>query len=310
MASLVGLGVSACQPPLPVLRVGAIPFAGYGFLFLAHDLGLLAPHRVQMKELRSSTDVLRALASGRLEAAALTLDEVLTGLQGGIPLTVVAVLDQSAGADVVMARPPIQRAADLRGRRIGVESSAVGAFMMAALLDAAALRAQDVQLVQVALPDSATAYRQGRADAVVTAEPWASQLEAEGAQRVFDSRAIPGRIVDVLAVRTELLATQAAQVRVLVDSHFDALARYQKDRAPLAPLLAPVLQLPADQVDQAFRGLDLPSRQANQALMAPSGPLVRGLPSLVALLQAQGLLEAVALDTTALMDPRWVQGRP
>ena len=32
----------------------------------------------------------------------------------------------------------------------------------------------------------------------MTAEPWASQLEALGGLRVFDSTAIPGRIVDVM----------------------------------------------------------------------------------------------------------------
>lgn len=36
-----GLGLGGCSPPLAPLRVGAIAFAGYGFLFLAQDLGLL-----------------------------------------------------------------------------------------------------------------------------------------------------------------------------------------------------------------------------------------------------------------------------
>jgi NitT/TauT family transport system substrate-binding protein len=180
-AAGLSLGLGGCRAPLPPLRLGAIPFAGYSFLFLAEELGLLDGHQVQLKELRSTTDVMRALATGRLEAAALTLDEVLTGLQGGLQLKVVAVLDQSAGADAVMARPGLHHPADARGRRVAVESSAVGALMLAAFLDVAGLAPSDVEQVRVALPDSAEAFRNGRADLVVTAEPWASQLEAEGA---------------------------------------------------------------------------------------------------------------------------------
>lgn len=308
MAIAAGLSLSGCQAPPPVLRLGAIPFAGYSFLFLAQALGLTDPRLVRMKELRSNTDVMRALATSRLDAAALTLDEVLSGVQGGLALQVVAVLDQSAGADAVMARPPLREARDLRGRRIAVESSAVGALMLAALLDAAGLRAADVEQVRTALPDSAEAYRQGRADAVVTAEPWASQLEAEGAIRLFDSRAIPGRIVDVLVVRHEVLATHAQQVEAAVNGHFAALHRFQTQPATVSATLAQRLQLPPAEVASAFQGLDLPSRQANQQLLARGGVVAQGLPALVALLQAQGLLERRALDTTDLLDPRWVQG--
>lgn len=302
-----GWSLAGCQAPPPVLRLGAIPFAGYSFLFLAQELGLLDPRLVRIKELRSNTDVMRALATGRLDAAALTLDEVLSGVQGGLALRVVAVLDQSAGADAVMARPPLGDARELRGRRIAVESSAVGALMLAALLDAAGLQAADVEQVRTALPDSAEAYRQGRADAVVTAEPWASQLEAEGAIRLFDSRAIPGRIVDVLAVRREVLDTHARQVQAAVDGHFRALARYQAQPAGVREVLAQRLQLAPAEVASAFQGLDLPSRPTNQRLLAAGGTVAQGLPALVALLQAQGLLERGALDTTGLLDARWVQ---
>ncbi len=307
MLAAAGLGLAGCQPPPPVLRLGAIPFVGYSFLFLAEALGLFDAKQVRMKELRSNTDVMRALATGRLEAAALTLDEVLTGVQGGLALKVIAVLDQSAGADAVMARPPLRSAAELRGRRVAVESSAAGALMMAALLESAGLRAADVEQVRVALPDTAEAYRQGRADAVVTAEPWASQLEAEGARRIFDSRAIPGRIVDVLVVRSDVLVTQSAQVRAAVDGHFQALARYQADPAAHAVQLALRLQLPPEQIAQAFSGLDLPDRDANQALLAPDGAVSAALPALAALLQAQGLIDGGDLDTSSLIDPRWVQ---
>lgn len=301
------LAASGCSAPPSPLRVGAIPFAGYGFLFLAQDLGLLGDDVARVHELRSNTDVIEALTDGRLEVAALTLDEVLATVLDGVPLKVVAVLDFSAGADVVLGRPGIESPAQARGRRVAAESSAAGALMLAAFLDAGRLTASDIRLVPTPLPDTAQAWREARADVVVTAEPWASQLQREGAVRLFDSRAIPGRIVDVLVARDDVVSRSMGQGRQLVQAHFRALARFQADPARVAAALARRLQLPPDEVLGAFRGLDLPGSEANRRLLAADGDVARGLPTLARLLYDKGLIRKVA-ETEGLIDRRWLEG--
>jgi NitT/TauT family transport system substrate-binding protein len=261
----------------------------------------------RVHELRSNTDVIEALTDGRLEVAALTLDEVLATVLDGVALKVVAVLDLSAGADVVLGRPGIESPAQARGRRVAAESSAAGALMLAAFLDAGGLTAGDIQLVPTPLPDTAQAWREGRAEVVVTAEPWASQLQREGALRLFDSRAIPGRIVDVLVAPDGVVARAAGQGRRLVQAHFRALARFQADPARIAPALARRLQLPPDEVLGAFRGLDLPGPEANRRLLAAEGDVARGLPSLARLLHDKGLIRKPA-ETDGLIDRRWLEG--
>ena len=83
-SSTAGLVLAGCQEPIPALRVGSILFPTYEYAFLARDLGLLDPKRVRLIELPASTYTLRALAAGQLEAAQLTLDEVITARSGGI----------------------------------------------------------------------------------------------------------------------------------------------------------------------------------------------------------------------------------
>lgn len=305
-ALAAGVGLSACQAPLAPFRVGAISFAGYGFLFLAQDLGLLDGANVRLHELRSNTDVLRALALGRLEAAALTLDEVLTGIHFGVPLKVVAVLDVSAGADAVMGRAGFTRPEMARGRRVAVEGSAVGALMLSAFLDVAQLRPEEVRLVPMPLTETATALSEGKVDLAVTAEPWASQLESAGATRLFDSRGIPGRIVDVLAVRTEFLASRPEAIRGVLRGHFAALARFQRGPEGVLDRLATLLQLAPSAVPSAFRGLELPDQVANSRILAPEGSVTRGLPELAQLLHRQGLVSR-PVDPSDLIDTRWVR---
>ena len=148
---------------------------------------------------------------------------MLSARADGIDLKVALILDVSDGADVVLARPPLTLR-QLEGRRIAVEDSAGGAIMLSALLAAAGLRIEQVRKVSYTLDRSVDFYRQKQADFVITVEPWGSRLEQVGAQRIFDSRRIPGRIVDVLAVRADAAKSHPAALRQLVRAHFQALA--------------------------------------------------------------------------------------
>ena len=113
------LGVlSGCGDPDPPLKVGTIVFPGYEFLFLARESGQLKPEEVRLVELLSSTDNLRLVEENRLDAATLTVDEVMATRAKGVDLRIVAVLDVSEGADAVMARAGIATPEQLRGRRV------------------------------------------------------------------------------------------------------------------------------------------------------------------------------------------------
>ncbi|OYU42363.1 MAG: hypothetical protein CFE44_24420, partial [Burkholderiales bacterium PBB4] len=197
MALSAAAYLPACSKPTPLLRVGSIVFPSYELMFLARELQMLDPKQIRLVELQANTDTLRALASGQLEAAALTLDEMMSARADGVDLRAVLVLDVSDGADVVVGRPGVSLD-HLRGKRIGVEDGAMGAIMLSALLATTQLTVHDVIKVPSTLERSVEIYQKGRVDAIVTAEPWATQLQKLGATRLFDSKSIPGRIVDVL----------------------------------------------------------------------------------------------------------------
>lgn len=300
--------LAACTAPLPRLRVGSIVFPGYELLFLARELGLLDESQLRLVEMHSNTDTMRALATGRLEAAALTLDEAMSQRADGVDLRVLAVLDISAGADVVLSRHPLPSLAELAGKRIGVEDDASGAVMLGALLDAAGLSPGMVVKVPITLDGSVEAYRSGEVDAVVTAEPWAAQLEAEGAVRLFDSRAIPERIVDVLTARADVLQSQHSALRQLVAGHFTALQLLREQPERAVRLMAPRLQLPPEAVLPSFRGLQLPDAAQNRRLLDPAGgAFAQSVQRLQQQMLGQGLLRrSVAL--AELFDASFLPG--
>ena len=104
-------GLMACsEPPQPPLVVGLNTWVGYDPLVLARDRGLADARQVKVVELISSAEALRHLRNGLLDAAGLTMDEALRLVDSGFDVRIVALLDTSAGADVVVAAPQVRLA--------------------------------------------------------------------------------------------------------------------------------------------------------------------------------------------------------
>lgn len=298
--------LAACSPPLANFNVGTIVFPGYEFLHLASEMGLYRDRGIRLVEMLSSTDNQRVLATGRVQAATLTIDEVMTARAEGLDLRVVLVFDVSAGADAVMAKPTVRSVKDIAGLRVGVEDGAMGVVMFEALLAAAGLKADQVVKVPMTADQSLQTYDSGKVDALVTFEPWVTQLEARGAKRLLDSTAVPERIVDVLAVHADAIEPYAGPIRSLVQGHFVARQRFLADPTAGAPMAAR-LEVPAAEVPQAFRGLLLPDVQENLRILRPGGRFDQSVQELQKVFLARGLLRR-AIPTTDMVDTRFLTG--
>lgn len=171
LASCAAL-LSACGARYEApLTVGTNTWTGYEPLYLARDLGLHEGLPLRLVELGSTTQSMDGLRTGRLDMAGLTLDEALTLVQEGIPIKVIWVVDISQGADALVARYGVAGLADLRGRKVGVEQTAVGAYMLNAALAKAGLRTTDITVVPLPLDEHLTAWRESQVDALVTFDP-------------------------------------------------------------------------------------------------------------------------------------------
>lgn len=287
----------AKSPELP-LRIAIISWPGYETLHLAQSLGYFYETQVRLVEMTNNSQSSHALRNGTVDAALLTLDELLSLMQDGIDLRVVLVMDTSNGADAVIARPEIANLQSLHGKRIAVETTAVGALMLDAMLTAGDMKAADINLIEMPVNEHVEAYQKGKIDAAVTFEPSRSQLLAQGGQILFDSQSIPGRIMDVLAVRAEVLPDHKQSLTALVAAHFKALDYIKDHPQEAAVRLAPFLGVSADQVLPQFAGLQLPDLAANHALLAGATP---SLP-LAATQLGELMLRRHLLHSTVAMD--------
>ncbi len=222
LIGLISLLVScAATPPRP-LRVAVNSWPGYETLYLSKNLGHYDNTPIQLVDFASGTEEVRAYQNGSVEAAALSLDQVLVLATTHPDVRIVTVMDFSHGGDVILAKPEFSTLNALKGKRIGVEANALGAYIITRALQQAEMSPKDVEIVSLGVSEHERAFKTGRVDAVVTFGPARTRLLAKGAKQLFDSTQIPGEIVDVLVMREAVLSEPAAIA--LVQGRFRALA--------------------------------------------------------------------------------------
>lgn len=287
LLAVAGLGLASCVEDAP-LRIGTHPWPGYESFYLARHFGWL-PENTQLVDGGDLGESLQRLSQGQLDAACMTLDELLRARDSGLPLAAVLVLDESVGADVVLARPSIRQLEDLRGKRIGMEHGAVGSLILLKLLEAAGLAIEDVQPVDIPLAKQVFAWREGNVDAVITYAPVSNLIERDGGIRLFDSRSFPGTIFDVLAIRQDRLATLVPTVEATIAAHFRALEHLRINREDALRRIAAWRHLSYEETVMDFGGLYLPELAANRRMLAPGGDLSLAARNLLASMRGRQL---------------------
>jgi len=277
---LVVLLLFGCEAPEPPkredpIRIGTNVWPGYEPLYLARELDDWPADQLRLVEYPSASEVLRAFRNQSLEAASLTLDEVLLLRSQGIPVTVILIHDISDGGDVIIARQGIRDMAQLKGRRVGVEAGALGALMLTRALELNNLSLDDIVVVNSDVNRHERAFISHEVDAVVTFEPVRSRLLDQGGHEIFSSKQIPGEIVDVLAVHRSVFESRPQAMKYLTSSWFRAIAYMQQNMPDAADLMAARLHISPQAVIESYQGLVLPDLALNKAMLGGEQPTLQ-----------------------------------
>ncbi|MBN2645050.1 MAG: ABC transporter substrate-binding protein [Desulfuromonadaceae bacterium] len=295
--SLVAWNLSGRTPA----RLAIHPWIGYQSLTLCEQEGLLDARQVRLVSTASASESSRMLREGLVDGAAMTLDDVLSLRNDGVPLTVVLFFDASAGADLLLARPDISTLAQLKGRTIGMEDSTLGRLILAEALAQAGLTAQDVRLCYEIVFHHDELWRQGNVDALITYLPVSDDISRES-HCLFDSHQIPNMVLDVLAVRSDRLDSLRPALEHLLEQHFYMLNRLLADNPDTLHRLAPLLGLSVEQVQSVLTKLTFPGLEWNQNHLNTENPETKAnLNRLIRVMQHSALL-GQRVDTAQLLD--------
>lgn len=281
-----GVMLTSCgAPKLPQLSLAIADWPGYEYFYLAahQRLDRKAGFELSVVQFSSLEDERRAYVRGDVEAIATTLpDAVAICRQAPARCPVIVlVLDQSDGADQLIASQSVRSMASLKGKVLGIEKSDLGEYMAIRALQKAGMVIGDVRLVYGGPRNLVDRLVAGNLDAIVSYPPHIDYLgKSQDWQVLFSSRDIPGEIVDVLAVSPALFRD-----RLLVDQLIQSwwLAR---DYALAQPQQATTLMAKRQGVTpaqfMAFQNwINYPGREAQAQLLAAEGPVQQTLRRLV-----------------------------
>lgn len=286
------------EAPVSLLEIGTNLWFGYQPLYLARSLGYYENTPIRLVEYASATQAIRAYRNNAIQATTLTLDEVLLLLEVGLDPRVILVVDISNGGDVIIAKPEIKNLSDLKGHKVGVENTALGAFFLTRALEAVGLEISDVNVIHSEIDEQESMFLRGDFDAIVTFEPVRSRLLATGAHEVFDSSQIPGEIVDLLVVSNNVLERYPEKVTTLLEGWFRTLDYIKTQPKDAAIKMAPQLNISTEEILIAYENLVWPDLEENLRLMdGPEPPLLKTATKLADKMLQSNLLQREVVFT-------------
>jgi NitT/TauT family transport system substrate-binding protein len=286
LATLLSGCVKSCSAPETPLRIGTNLWPGYEEFYWARQSGILKPERYALVEFGSATENIRAFRSQQLEFAALTLDETMLLARDGIDAVILAVLDISNGADVIIASDKIKTFHDLKGKRVGFEDTALGGYMLNRALMLSGMSRTDITPRYFEVDQHEKAYTTGEVDAIVTFEPVKSKLLALGNKVIFSSKDIPGEVVDVLVVRRNIWESQRARCDELVDLWFKTQEHIRQNQKEATDYMASREKINFAEFSAALADLIIPDRSQSDEFVRGSSPkLLKSIQSIHAFLR-------------------------
>ena len=261
------LALFGCRAPRPEpLQIGYIDWPGYEILYLAQQKSFFQEEKapVLLKDFTSFSDLLKALQAGRLDGAAMSINEMLLARLGK-DYRVVFVLNVSHGADGIVGQPGIRSIAELKQKRVGVELMGLGGYVLTRALQKADMETKEVIPINMtATIEAYSAFSEKRVDAVVTFEPILTRLITErGGTLLFTSREIQDEIINVVIFHKDALKNRREACLKVLRGYLKARDFWKKEPDQAITIMSRRERVSPDYFRKSLTGLLIPDLTAN-----------------------------------------------
>ena len=300
------------------ITIGYSDWPGWTCWSIAEKQGFFKKHNVNVKLVwfPNYTDSLNAFAANQVDANCQTWSDTMGPLAQGQSAKAVLINDNSAGNDAVIAGPGVNSIKDLKGKKVATELGTVEQFLLDKALAANGMTEKDIQYVPIKVQDCPAAMISHQVDAVAVWEPNKSQLlgKLPGSHVIFDSRALPGQIPDLLVFQSKVAAARPQDVQGIVDAWYDTLSWWRAHPDDAVQIMADTAKEPGTKAEQiAFyqsfvKGTRIFSApEALEAFTQSAKPtsLYASGPTITAFLVGQKQIPKVP-DFAAAIDPKFI----
>ncbi|TXD45814.1 ABC transporter substrate-binding protein [Polaribacter sp. IC073] len=268
IAFFISILFLSCKDEVPEpLRVGMLIWPPNEFFHLAESLGYYKDKNIELIDYRTPSEAIRAYKTGLLDAVIGTGHLYLKMNDKNLEDRILMVIDYSSGSDLLLAKPEITSMEELKGKKLGAEASALGIFVMLRFLEIYGLSPNDITHVPIDVSNQPLAYKNGLFDAVITYEPFASEMKKQGAVELSNSKEIPFEISDVLISTPTIIAQKTEQLTALCKGYFDVITLYKKNAKKFTPKLTARHNISSEDFINALGGVTFLNLSDNKKLI-------------------------------------------
>jgi len=189
--------------------------------------------KIKLTQVNEYVESINQYTAGTFDACAMTnMDTLTIPAAGGVDSTALIVGDFSNGNDGVVLKGKGKALTDIKGQKVNLVELSVSHYLLARALESVGMRERDLKVINTSDADIVAAFSAPATTAVVTWKPQLSAvLSAPNAQLVFDSSKIPGEILDLMVVKTDVLNANPKLGKALIGAWYETLAVMFKNDA-------------------------------------------------------------------------------
>jgi len=189
--------------------------------------------KIKLTQVNEYVESINQYTAGTFDACAMTnMDTLTIPAAGGVDSTALIVGDFSNGNDVVVLKGKGKTLTDIKGQKVNLVELSVSHYLLARALESVGMRERDLKVINTSDADIVAAFSAPATTAVVAWKPQLSAvLSAPNAEMVFDSSKIPGEILDLMVVKTDVLNANPKLGKALIGAWYETLAVMFKNDA-------------------------------------------------------------------------------
>ncbi len=180
---------------------------------------------IEVKQFNDYVESINQFTAGAFDAVTITnMDALSIPAAGGVDTTAIIVGDFSNGNDAVILKDK-KELKDILGQKVNLVEFSVSHYLLARALESIEAQEKDLKVVNTSDADMAAAFKTPDVTAVVTWKPIVSTiLESPDAKRCSNFSKIPGEIIDLMVVNTEVVKDNPKFAKALAGIWYETLA--------------------------------------------------------------------------------------
>ncbi|MEH1939275.1 MAG: ABC transporter substrate-binding protein [Nostoc sp.] len=256
----------------PPLKVEFTSFVGEHSGIIAQEKGFFKAQGVDVELIHKRYIQLEIanFSAGKYDGIILTLGGLINLGATNPDIQGVAVIDESTGADVVVAQSQIKTVADLKGKKLGANLGGFSEVFVTEMLKSAKLTSDDVNLLKLEALEIPQGLKNNVIQAGHTWEPYLSEAIKSGGHILFTSKQTPGLILDMIVFRSDTIRDRPEDIRAFVRGWLQASAYWKANVQEGNAIVSKALKIPSNTI--SLEGIKLTDLAENQKLFQSSNP--------------------------------------